>query len=1448
MVFGTNFFMNLVKFQLPSIPNIDYGWDTEYPYRLDGVITFDQVGLDLSTLSQTDIDCVTIDRTLSIIALSTGQRIQMYKTNAPSSPQQLRLENFYNGSYTHPDASANSYTFVNNGSLAGSNITMITFSPANYLWAVAQYTDTVMRVTIAGNVNSASEFSSFSPVTSTDFGSGTSVSIQFTGGYVYIARQSVSGGTWFVERWDFTEPTPAQYESLTANFNPETLGYFSNKQVSGNLKGITTATEQLHGIYVLNRGRTLMVVVRGGGHVYFYDLSSNPYDITTATITSSTSYLTPSSSQYYWDPNATIFPMTRAVGYANDVGQITVIEESNGDTPMFLIDSKSTGTNRDQQFFLGLIRAERPGDPDPLTTIHLDFDGINTYRVNTLYPSSVTYTQNTQYAIVGSACAYLDGTAGIEIQHDPQDGTNNYEEIYSFKHSFSGWFRFTSLSGTIPLLGTDYSDHPRLLYNSSSNYISAHTRATASNFEMRWNYTFSTDTWYHVCYALQPSNVEGMILWINGTKITRTYVDTAITGLNENNRVNYEPIMAYPGDTTLKNQFIGRYVNTYMTGYVDDIRYYIGRIPDSYVQTLYNIPNITISSFTYTHESITITKSDSGSKNWSWSLNGVEQGLVLGTSGTTQTITGLTLQNEDVVVVTMSESSVTETLSGIPLLSQHNVYNDFVGAFSTRRLFYEYSGPQIRIAKSSDGTEADIYFDSNGNITEIENSSETVLNTWLNGAIAKIKKWYDQSGNTNHVQPSENSPELVYETTGPFAGLYGVYFGSSENRQLYLSDFGDFRTVGAQPHTIFSNYRQFTAGVANQQNLFRIGTPTTNKNIAFHPNNGNYYFFGNDIFYGQINEGTVTFRYAGGSANSTNKKFYLDGTEIIRTGSSTSSLNLDANPVLEIGHYSVRGTNYRFNGYVFDMIFANSDLGVNLVSNISRSLATPTIITDFTYENDSITITKNNNFITDWSWSLNTVNQGTVTGVYDTTQTITGLTLKNGDVITANMSDNSLTKTVSGLTIITNFTYSSGGDSITITKSDTDPEEWTWSLNTVSQGTITGASGTTQTITSLSLANGDIVSVTMSSNTLTQTISGIVLPDGVNTYTLTDDFSSGGASKITYQLNGISDNEAYSVSVSPNGSYTHDHTLNNLQRGKYTIVFSVADHDNQGSNASYGHYGWVNMRLKDSSGTNMTNYLANNVLTNATSGTNDRSTSSYLYGQFDGSQQNNKQFVITADLEIPETADYKISVFVVSSDNSGTSASAKYNVEIKPPPPKTISVSFDYNIGGATLTHNNPNDVYVYLYDDDTDTLYANPLISWGQSSGDNTWKSYSNTAAVFSGTSCRLVFKLVDGPHVHDTGWADVTIGNTTFTFGANDEQNFLWQNFNSTTLNLNSAVNVNTTSTINSRNAATSNGSAVLIQARSGGAYFLYYEGSGNSSENSSGTAWLITPAVSV
>jgi len=87
-----------------------------------------------------------------------------------------------------------------------------------------------------------------------------------------------------------------------------------------------------------------------------------------------------------------------------------------------------------------------------------------------------------------------------------------------------------------------------------------------------------------------------------------------------------------------------------------------------------------------------------------------------------------------------------------------------IAAFSFVRLFGKYSGPMVRIRRGSDNTEADLYMDVNGDITDISGTTERDLTTWLNGATAYVKTWYDQSGNGLHATNTTTSEQniLVY--------------------------------------------------------------------------------------------------------------------------------------------------------------------------------------------------------------------------------------------------------------------------------------------------------------------------------------------------------------------------------------------------------------------------------------------------------------------------------------------------------------------------------------------------------------------------------------------------------------------------------------------------------------------------------------------------------------
>lgn len=73
---------------------------------------------------------------------------------------------------------------------------------------------------------------------------------------------------------------------------------------------------------------------------------------------------------------------------------------------------------------------------------------------------------------------------------------------------------------------------------------------------------------------------------------------------------------------------------------------------------------------------------------------------------------------------------------------------DVIVAYSVRKISKTYTGPCVRVRRSSDNTEQDIGFDENGLI------SENQLLGFLNGSDGFISVWYDQSGSSRNISQS----------------------------------------------------------------------------------------------------------------------------------------------------------------------------------------------------------------------------------------------------------------------------------------------------------------------------------------------------------------------------------------------------------------------------------------------------------------------------------------------------------------------------------------------------------------------------------------------------------------------------------------------------------------------------------------------------------------------
>ena len=109
-----------------------------------------------------------------------------------------------------------------------------------------------------------------------------------------------------------------------------------------------------------------------------------------------------------------------------------------------------------------------------------------------------------------------------------------------------------------------------------------------------------------------------------------------------------------------------------------------------------------------------------------------------------------------------------------------------VAAFSLRRLYSNYEGPQVRIRRSSDNLRASIYMDANGVIRRIEGTTGTDLSTWLNGATAYVTDWYDQSRRGKFISQPDTTQQPTLNITANQASY--IRFQNKKMRGINVFD------------------------------------------------------------------------------------------------------------------------------------------------------------------------------------------------------------------------------------------------------------------------------------------------------------------------------------------------------------------------------------------------------------------------------------------------------------------------------------------------------------------------------------------------------------------------------------------------------------------------------------------------------------------------------------
>jgi hypothetical protein len=87
------------------------------------------------------------------------------------------------------------------------------------------------------------------------------------------------------------------------------------------------------------------------------------------------------------------------------------------------------------------------------------------------------------------------------------------------------------------------------------------------------------------------------------------------------------------------------------------------------------------------------------------------------------------------------------------------------GIYCLYRANSTYTGPTIKLRRSSDNAVSDFYADIYGNLGTSANATGTSFSSWNGSSTSYVDTWYDQSGSGNHATQSTTANQPVYNGT-----------------------------------------------------------------------------------------------------------------------------------------------------------------------------------------------------------------------------------------------------------------------------------------------------------------------------------------------------------------------------------------------------------------------------------------------------------------------------------------------------------------------------------------------------------------------------------------------------------------------------------------------------------------------------------------------------------
>jgi hypothetical protein len=188
----------------------------------------------------------------------------------------------------------------------------------------------------------------------------------------------------------------------------------------------------------------------------------------------------------------------------------------------------------------------------------------------------------------------------------------------------------------------------------------------------------------------------------------------------------------------------------------------------NYTNTI-NTNNLFFSTVTTTSNNTWYNGGNNASETYSYSNNTTTRNIMIGARRTTSDIQFYLNGSTTEIVIWQSDQSSNRTGIENNINDYYNIYwnGDFAGlldsfpssaaAYSLRNLDKDYLGPLIRVRRSNDNAEQDIFGDYYGNLDTVG------LKNFVGANNGFVTTWYDQSGNARNATQTTaaNQPRVV---------------------------------------------------------------------------------------------------------------------------------------------------------------------------------------------------------------------------------------------------------------------------------------------------------------------------------------------------------------------------------------------------------------------------------------------------------------------------------------------------------------------------------------------------------------------------------------------------------------------------------------------------------------------------------------------------------------